>query len=299
MQPDQEKCNLCSSGEFSLIKDSLRDDKERFKVYQCSQCGHIQLLPKPTEEDDKAFYDKNLQDKNRNKQIDLEKLQQNQRYDTDRHVELIRSLAAKDKSILDIGAGYGFFVSALIKSGFKKAKGLEISSERRELALGQAPGAILGHDVKEGPEVIGRYDVVTLFHVLEHVADPIAFLKDIKALLKPGGIFICEVPNVRDLLLDNSKEYHDFYWIRAHLNYFDDKGLSFCLKQAGFAIESVRSVQRYGLLNLSNWLMYGKPQIEKPVFSIDPDYEEAEAMYRKHVESKGRGDALVAIAKNK
>lgn len=296
--PNQQsnQCNLCGGGKFELVKDFLRDDQTKFKVYACQKCGHIQLLPKPTDEDEKEFYNRNQQDKNRGKEIDYEKLAANQRFDTDRHVALIKKLFPKKSSILDIGAGYGLFVAALYEAGYKKVKGLEISRERRAIAQAHTPAPILEHDVAAGPNVIGQYDVITLFHVLEHTTDPVFFLQQIKALLKPKGTFICEVPNVDDQLLANSKEYHDFYWIRAHLNYFNGKTLKKAFTSAGFKKIKLVYAQRYGLLNLSNWLLYGKPQIERPVFEINRDYAAVEDGYRKLLEKKGRSDALLAIA---
>ncbi|MFH1390617.1 MAG: methyltransferase domain-containing protein [Candidatus Margulisiibacteriota bacterium] len=295
--PNKQSCNLCGGGKFKLVKSFLRDDQAKFKVYACQQCGHVQLLPKPTDEDDKEFYDQNQQDKNRGKEIDYEKLAANQRFDTDRHVALIRKLFSRKISILDIGAGYGFFVASLYDAGYEKVKGLEISRERRVIAQAHTPAQILEHDVAAGAEIIGRYDVVTLFHVLEHTTDPVAFLKQIKALLKPKGTLICEVPNVEDQLLANSKEYHDFYWIRAHLNYFSGQTLKRAFTAAGFNKIKLVYAQRYGLLNLSNWLLYGKPQIERPVFEINREYAAVEDYYRELLERKGRSDALLAIAR--
>jgi len=298
MSLEQGKCNLCDYGEFDLVKSRLRAGQDKFKVYKCKKCNHIQLLPKPTEADDKEFYSNNLQDKNCKKTIDLAKLKENHGDDTDRYVQLIKASFPHNSAILDIGVGYGFFVSELFRNGYKNVKGLEISDERRELALKHSPVPIASHDVSAGPAVIGKYDVITLFHVLEHLADPIEFLKNIKALLKPEGVLILEVPNVKELLLDNSKEYNDFYWIRAHLNYFDQETLSYALKKAGFKKIALQHVQRYGLLNLSNWLLYGKPQIEKPIFNIKGDFKEVELFYRDYLIKSKKTDSLQVMAGN-
>jgi 2-polyprenyl-3-methyl-5-hydroxy-6-metoxy-1,4-benzoquinol methylase len=265
-------------------------------VYQCGHCGHIQLLPKPTPEEDKAFYDNNLQDKHREKKIEYEQLEFNQQADTHRHTDLIETLIPKTASILDIGAGYGFFVKECYRRGYEKVKGLEISDERRAIAQTYTPAEIMPFDVNEGADRIGRYDAITLFHVLEHASDPIPFLKQIGLLLKPSGLLICEVPNVEDLLLGNSPAYHDFYWIRAHLHYFNGKTLTMAFRQAGFQEITTRYAQRYGLLNVSNWLLTGQPQIDRPTFTIAPDYQPIESDYRRMLETKGVSDALLAIA---
>lgn len=293
----KDLCNLCNAESFELIKSELRDEKEKFKVYRCKNCGHIQLLPKPREEEDKEFYDKNLQDKNRGKEIDYKKLYNNNLFDTRRHVRLVKELKRDtDCSILDIGAGYGFFVNALYGEGYKNVLGIEISGERRELAIENGAAKIIDFDIYRPEENIGTFDVITIFHVLEHVGQPIEFLEKLKSYLKPGGLLICEVPNVDELLINECPPYNDFYWIRAHLNYFGNKTLDDCFRQAGFEKREIRYEQRYGLLNLSNWLTTGMPQIDRPLFEIPEVYKPVERMYRAFLEEKGVSDAIIMIA---
>lgn len=293
-----DKCNLCASDNFVLVKSELRDDKGGLKVYQCLSCGHLQLLPRPSIEEDNEFYNNNQQDRNRGKDIDFGKLKVNNLFDTKRHVRLVSSVCSNlDSRILDIGSGYGFFVNELYESGYRNVTGIEVSTERRELAIKHSQVRMINYDVNRQGEDIGRFDLITLFHVLEHMSDPIFFLKNIRSLMKDTGTLICEVPNVGEMLLDNCKEYNDFYWIRAHLNYFNSNTILDCLKKAGFENVKIRFEQRYGLLNLSNWLTMGKPQIDKPVFEINGDYGSVEAYYREFLEKQGRSDALIAIAR--
>ena len=82
--------------------------------------------------------------------------------------------------ILDIGSGYGFFVNGLSDSGYKNVTGVEISCERRAMALKHSQVQIIDFDVNNPDRDIGKFDFITLFHVLEHMADPVDFLKKIK-----------------------------------------------------------------------------------------------------------------------
>jgi len=291
-------CNLCDSIEFDLVKSELRDDKTNFKVFKCKKCDHIQLLPRPAEDEDKEFYDKNLQDRSRQKEIDHEKLKVNNLFDTMRHVKLIQ-LLNKDVNcrILDIGSGYGFFVNELFNCGYKNVTGIEISYERRSIANQHGSVQIIDFDINKPDRDIGRFDIVTLFHVLEHMSDPIMFLEKIRNLINTNGVLICEVPNVREMLLDNCKEYDDFYWIRAHLNYFSRETLLECFKKAEYSDVDIKFEQRYGLINLCNWLTTGKPQIGRPIFEISDAYKPIESFYRQYLESIGRSDAIIAIAR--
>jgi len=293
-----EKCNLCGSKEFELIKSELRDSNQHLKVFRCIACEHIQILPRPTKEDDLEFYDRNLQDKNREKDIDFQKLRINSLFDTERHVRLIRKISADlNCRVLDIGSGYGFFVNELSNHGYKNVIGIEISEERRHIALEHGTVPIMDIDVDMPGKDIGRFDIVTLFHVLEHMADPIIFLRNLKKLLNPGGVFVCEVPNVQEMLLDNCEAYNAFYWIRAHLNYFSKRTFVRCLEQAGFCKMDIIFEQRYGLINLCNWLENGKPQMKRPVFEICSDYAPVEEFYREHLKKHGKTDAMIALAR--
>jgi 2-polyprenyl-3-methyl-5-hydroxy-6-metoxy-1,4-benzoquinol methylase len=294
----REKCNLCNSAGFKLVKAVLREGRQKSKVYQCLKCGHIQLLPRPTPEDDRLFYDKNLQDKNRRKIIEYGKLQANNSFDTRRHVRLVEELCRNRKTrIADIGAGYGFFVDALFHGGYKNVLGIEISEERRKLGISNTRAKMIDFDVNHPGRDIGKFGLVTIFHVLEHMALPIEFLKNCRKLLGSRGILICEVPNVEELLLKTCKAYCDFYWIRAHLNYFSSQTLEKCFKLAGFKDVRIQFVQRYGLNNLAHWMESGSPQIDKPVFEMEAPYKKIEDDYRDFLVTRGASDAVMAIAR--
>jgi len=146
------------------------------------------------------------------------------RFDTNRHLAQIKRLTKNKKArILDIGAGYGFFVDALYSSGYKNTKGIEISRERREMAQLQTPVPVLDADINNLRDDIGKFDIITIYHVVEHMADPVEFVKNARKLLSEKGVLVIEVPNADELLLETCQPYNDFYWIRAHLNYFSKK----------------------------------------------------------------------------
>jgi SAM-dependent methyltransferase len=103
---------------------------------------------------------------------------------------LIKSLKKDAKSILDIGAGTGDFLS-FIQSESRSVIGIEPNSKARELA--QNKGIFLEEDIKN---VKGKlFDVITMWHVLEHVPNLEETILDVEALLKPNGLLIVAVPN--------------------------------------------------------------------------------------------------------
>lgn len=108
------------------------------------------------------------------------------------HLQLLRSLFPNPAGLrlLDVGAGTGLFVSLAREAGFA-AEGVDPSAP----AGADAGGWVRRSSVEELLEAGYRCDIVTLFHVLEHVPDPFRFLRRVRALLERPGHLIVQVPN--------------------------------------------------------------------------------------------------------
>lgn len=98
------------------------------------------------------------------------------------------------------------------------------------------------------------------FFVLEHISDPIKFLKDLISLLNKNGKIIFEIPNVADPLhsLYNIPAFEKFYWSIAHHWYFSYKSLEFVLKKIELDYK-IHLDQRYDISNHLIWHKYKKP----------------------------------------
>jgi 2-polyprenyl-3-methyl-5-hydroxy-6-metoxy-1,4-benzoquinol methylase len=95
-------------------------------------------------------------------------------------------------SLLDVGAGNGYFVALAGREYGLAATGIEISAEEIRFAREVVGVELLRGDVARHP---AQYDVVTCLSVLEHVADPLGFLSDAIARVRPGGILALTTPN--------------------------------------------------------------------------------------------------------
>jgi len=100
-----------------------------------------------------------------------------------------------------------------------------------------------------------------MFDVLEHIEDPINFLKTVRKYIKPNGLVYIEVDNINDSLLSvyGVKEYADFYYREPHLFYFGPHTLKGVAERSGFT-GKIKSLQQYNFLNQINWILTGKPQ---------------------------------------
>lgn len=249
----------------------------------------------PSDADDKEFYDSDRQMKNIGVEVDLEGMRVRKAHDTASRLAFIRERLLRGKSLLDIGCGYGFFVGEAERAGYRAA-GLERSKERRALASRVTQAPIFDIDLFRAGSKLGRYDLVTAFHVLEHVTRPIRFLARIREHLAKGGRLIIEVPNLDDHMIEASPAYRSFTWQRAHVSYFSPASLRRVLEAAGYKKIEVVGVQRYGLANMMNWMVTGKPQIEAPDFRTRGSLGWLEMCYKRRLEKGLKSDALLAVA---
>ena len=98
--------------------------------------------------------------------------------------------------LLDIGCGGGTFLKLALEAGFD-AYGLEQSEEAVRIGQANAPGRIFRGMEEDLISRGEKFDVLTLFHALEHMTDPFRYLKDLRNLLRRPGKLIIQVPNVQ------------------------------------------------------------------------------------------------------
>jgi 2-polyprenyl-3-methyl-5-hydroxy-6-metoxy-1,4-benzoquinol methylase len=163
-----------------------------------------------------------------------------------------------DKVVMDFGAGNGQFLE-LIKSKCKKVCGIELDEQTRSYLKGSEIDCYRSIDDIDRFDTL--FDVITAFHVIEHLKDPIEFLRKMSSLLKTGGRIFLEFPNANDALLSRyeSKEFSDFTHWSCHLMTFDEKTINDVIAKSNLKIVSMKQIQRYPLSNHMFWLSKGKP----------------------------------------
>lgn len=118
-----------------------------------------------------------------------------------------------------------------------------------------------GTDITKTPIPKASADIVCAFQTLEHVNDPLAFLKTLGEYAKPGGVVAIEVPNLYDSLrsLYNLPNYNTFYYHDAHPWYFTANSLSKAMDKVGFK-GAVHFLQDYNVLNHLHWADMDAPK---------------------------------------
>jgi SAM-dependent methyltransferase len=152
------------------------------------------------------------------------------------------SRLAPGRRLLEVGAGYGFFLAAARAAGFE-VQGLEPSATGRSHAR-----ARFGLELLEGPlERAGLadagVDVLCAFYVIEHLPHPRDFLAEAARVLAPGGLVFLRWPHTTPLAraLDLLRVDHDLYHAPWHLSDFAPETMERALEQTGFERVATRT----------------------------------------------------------
>lgn len=229
-----DPCPLCLRRHAFVVSECDGKTGDPLRVVACASCGFVRQDPLPAPRALADYY----RDRYRvaYKGASRPKLKHVWRAATlarDRFAFLAHHVGAGAR-VLDVGAGGGEFVSLLSRRGYR-ASGIEPNRGWAEFARGA-----YGIDVRVGvledvaPDG-GRHDAITLFHVLEHVADPVSTLRDLRERLTPGGTLVLEVPNVEYL---RGAPTNMFF--RAHVHYFSARTLLAAADLAGLVPVSPR-----------------------------------------------------------
>ena len=173
-------CNVCESN-FILAVDP------DFNLCRCASCGYVFDSPRPTSAEVALFYSRPS------------------KYDSWIGAERARDALWKRRvkkvlahhspgNLLDVGAGIGQFLHHA-KPYFTEVYGTEVSESAIRIA-GEKYGLEIYHGALEELSLpVESFDNITVFHVLEHVPDPVALMRKCHELLRPNGIVTIAVPN--------------------------------------------------------------------------------------------------------
>lgn len=211
-------------------------------VIDCKTCGFSHVHPLPTMEALNEFYAKRFyQDVKKSYFSDYERDEAwwtlNYNWLLDEFDKHYKKKKGEKIRMLDIGSGPGLFVDVAAKRGVDII-GIEPSKEAFEYSTNKYKNKILNTTLEQ-LEAESKFDVIHSSLVLEHILDPLLFLKKSRAMLKKGGLMCIIVPNDFNPIQGAVKEMgKPEWWVSPfeHLNYFNGKALKKLFEKAKFKV---------------------------------------------------------------
>ena len=214
------KCGLCGSGgPFEDVSHKDAKSSEPLLVSICAECGLVQQNPIPSAEELKVYYSHNYRKDYKNAYTPKPQHVYRAGKTALSRIEFLRTAGIEGGTLLDIGAGGGELVYLAGKAGFL-SEGVEPSVGYSEYATRE-----YGCLVKTGEleDIDRKFDVITMFHVMEHLPAPIRAFEKLYNLLNPSGRLLVEVP-----WIETNDASPDNIFFKAHIFYFTADTLTAC-----------------------------------------------------------------------
>jgi len=278
---------VCDESAIEEFYPRVRD-REDISVMRCRKSGVI--FTSTSEHMDLSHYSEKHEFPHYWKEDNREKALIDSFADDSRRRDQFRSLVS-NKAWLDVGAGAGGVLDLL---GPYAAKVVAVEPQKRALDALKKAGYEAYSDIAEVPS--DDFDIITLFHVFEHLTDPLDLLKIAHQKLRAGGKIIIEVPHANDFLFAylDLEEFKKFTFWSEHLVLHNRYSLRAFLDRANFRKTVISGFQRYNLANHLHWLKEKKPggHISWSMLSS----EQLDSAYSRMLEKIDMTDTLIAIA---
>lgn len=229
---NSDSCYLCESKDFIKRPGTVRDRRE-LGILECKECGLV-FLESFGHINEGFCESSNMHDDDFNPETWIKETICSDEDDERRFNQFKHFIT--NKSVLDFGCGAGGF-SLRARDVAKIVEGVEV--EKRMQAYFIKNGLKVYTEIDE---ISQSFDVITMFHVLEHIPEPVALLKRLARKLNDDGQIIIEVPNANDALLKLYKcepFSHFAYWSH-HLFLFTETTLSMMIDKAGLMVNYIK-----------------------------------------------------------
>jgi 2-polyprenyl-3-methyl-5-hydroxy-6-metoxy-1,4-benzoquinol methylase len=251
------RCVLCGGEDSEVVASGSDFEYDTttnvFHFVACRECGHQYLDPRPSSDDLDVIYPSNYYSFTGTTNSLVARAQ---RVWESGKVKLYRELVGDgSRRLLDVGCGDGRFLSLLRDFGDTgwELAGLEFDEGAiaKCKAMGFETHAERVEDFAERDEERGRYDAVIMLQLIEHVEDPALICERVFSLLRPGGVFIVETPNLGGLdhRIFQGRHWGHYHFPR-HWNLFSADSLVRMLEERGFEI-----ARKEYLISTSSWII--------------------------------------------
>lgn len=209
---------------YLTVKD-YSVSQEEFKLYHDSELDLLKTIPQPSESDLPKYY--NSEDyisHTDSKRTITEWLYHIVRFFMlKKKLKLINRLSRDTRKLLDFGCGTGEFLKVAHDNGWD-VLGIERNSKARELAQKKVNGSIFENDkLSELPN--NHFDIICMWHVLEHLPDFNFYISELRSKLKHDGALIIAVPNYKSFDAEYYKDFWAAFDVPRHLWHFSKNAI--------------------------------------------------------------------------
>jgi len=227
------KCPICSCTNSQLLfRAASWESFARDQIYDiryCHECHITFTNPTESSESLNKFYSQGLYRDTHNRfYMLIEGVQWIFQWSRLRKIKR----ACKQGKLLDVGCGKGRFLAYAALNGWD-VFGVEPSENSRSIARSRLGDRVVG-SLKELPP--DRFDVIVLWHVLEHVLNPVEMLRQLHQYMKPGGILCVAVPNFSSLQARLGKSRWSHLDVPRHVFHFTPETLKYVLESADYTV---------------------------------------------------------------
>ncbi len=231
------QCQICGESEFSEFLKCTDHflTKENFTIVKCNYCGFTFINPRPEPAALQRYYDspEYISHSGTNKGIINSLYNKVRNYTHNKKIKIV-SEYSKGKTILDIGCGSGELLNLFNKHNWETL-GVEPNSNARNFANAQYGIEVLDeHQINEIPS--SSKDVITMWHVLEHVAGLNERMAEVKRILKDNGVVLIAVPNRISFDATYYGEFWAAYDVPRHLYHFTPDSIKKLFEKHGFSL---------------------------------------------------------------
>jgi glycosyltransferase involved in cell wall biosynthesis/2-polyprenyl-3-methyl-5-hydroxy-6-metoxy-1,4-benzoquinol methylase len=224
-------CNLCGGSAYKVRETA----EPPFKVLECLDCGLVRVSPLPAAAALSEHYDKEYY----RDWLDAQREKRRRMWKT--RLDGIERSRPRGR-LLDVGCGDGAFLEQARLRGWQ-VSGTELSAYAAEYTAKTLGAPVFNGELRAAGYPAASFDVVTMWHVLEHMPDPRGCLEEARRVMAPGGLLVIAVPNVNDLLMRAAYLAARFRRERlfsvkdreVHLYHFSPKTIRKMTEAAGFS----------------------------------------------------------------
>ena len=276
---DVPACPVCRGAQFEEFAAGydyeLLTCANRWRFVECARCGHVWLNPRPAIAALGVIYPSTYYAYNYDRINPLAR-RAKELLDRRKMAGILRHCPAHPRSYLDVGCGDGRFLRLMESRGVPRAALYGLELDRGVVASLRERGYTgvfceRAEDAASLPE--GGIDLVTMFHVIEHVDNPGAVVGRIRGWLSPGGVLALETPNLDSL---DARMFRRTYWgghhIPRHWNLFTPKTLGRLLEDNGLQVVSTvfQTGHSFWMYSLHHLVRFGQGSRPRAGAWFDP-----------------------------